>query len=675
MVDVLKTSGQRATLSKRSLEAGRPSWSWRSVGCAALCLPAVLLTGCPQQGAPVKAPAQKTAPALPATIGANAVNAQQPIANTEQSRKVQALMQQVDKSYNSGVQNYRSGRLDAARLDFDYAVDLMLTSGIDIKNDATLNEEFERTVNAVNALEMDALKQGNGFSPKTEETPLESAGDLTFPPDAALAARLSKELNTTSDLPLVINDTVAGYINGYANSSSFNAHMRRSLERAGRYRGYIQQVRKEEGVPQDLIYLAVAESGFQLQVVNASSGAGGMWQFMPTGAYGLARNGYFDERFDPEKSSRAYARYIKQLYNQFGDWYLAMAAYDWGPGNVQRAVMRTGYADYWELYRRNAMPRETRNYVPQILAAIIMAKNPTRYGLDRVMADSPIELETVPVDYAMDLRLVADVTGSTLANIVSLNPALLRLNTPSGIRYDLHIPKGTTADFNTRIAAIPVEKRASWRFHEVRTGESLDQVAQLFHVSAHDIRVANDLEDTDPVGEGDEIVVPLYSATTASTRHLQYTAQSGDSLITIADRFNVSTEELRSWNHLDTTAVDPGTTLYVSEPVRLPPAGRGHVRGRGRSYNAVRGRGHASRGRAGHGGSVAATRSSRGASRGSVMGRGSSRGAAAASRGSGSGTRGAASHSSSARTAGSLRSGSRTAAHAASSGSAKRRRR
>ncbi len=108
----------------------------------------------------------------------------------------------------------------------------------------------------------------------------------------------------------------------------------------------------------------------------ARSGAGGMWQFMPTGAYGLSRNGWFDERFDPEKSSRAYARYMKTLYNQFGDWYLAMAAYDWGPGNVQRAVMRTGYADFWELYRRNVLPGETKNYVPGIIAAIIMAKNP-----------------------------------------------------------------------------------------------------------------------------------------------------------------------------------------------------------------------------------------------------------------------------------------------------------
>ena len=250
----------------------------------------------------------------------------------------------------------------------------MLSSGLDIKADPVLNDEFERTVDAVNALEMDALKQGNGFSPKTEAAPIDVADELTFKTSPELTASLKSTLDVTSDLPLVINDEVAGYINAFANSATFKAHMVASLQRAGKYRERIQNVLKEEGVPQDLIYLAVAESGFQPQVVNASSGAGGMWQFMPTGAYGLQRNGYFDERFDPEKSSRAYARYIKSLYNQFGDWYLAMAGYDWGPGNVQRAVMRTGYADFWQLYRRNAMPKETKNYVPQILAAIIMAK-------------------------------------------------------------------------------------------------------------------------------------------------------------------------------------------------------------------------------------------------------------------------------------------------------------
>ncbi len=642
MVGVLRALGLVATSCVLSV---------RRVVVCACCVPFVLLAGCPDAGggaAAGKVPAAKTAPAMDAGNAAGlggarpapggptatamagqavALKPQEALAQQQEARRVQALTQQVDKSYASGVQNYRAGRLDAARLDFDFAVDLMLTSGVDIKGDAALSDEFERTVNAVNSLEMDALKQGNGFSPKAEETPAEALGDLTFPPaDAAQTAKLRGELNVQSDLPLVINETVAGYINAYANSPAFKAHMRKSLERAGRFRGFIQQVLKEEGVPQDLIYLAVAESGFQLQVVNPS-GAAGMWQFMPfQGAYGLERNGYFDERFDPEKSTRAYARYIKSLYKQFGDWNLAMAAYNWGPGNVQKAVMRTGYADFWELYRRNAMPRETKNYVPQILAAAIMVKNPARYGLENVVAEAPLVTDTVGVDYAMDLRLAADVTGTTLANIVYLNPALLRLSTPAGIHYDMHVPQGTKAEFESRIAAIPLEKRSSWRFHEVRAGESLEQVSQLFHVSSHEIRVANDLSDADPVGEGDELVVPVQGAGQPSTRPLQYTARAGDSLVTIADRFNVSTGELREWNHMGAGDVGSGDVLYVSEPVRLPPAGRGHVRRQGRSYAAARrgrgGRGGAVRGGSGRGGS------GRGAARGGAARMGSSRGAA-----------------------------------------------
>ena len=525
-----------------------------------------------------------TAPALPKTVGGdNAATAEQ-TANP----RVASLIAQVDKSYRSGVDNYRSGRLDAARLDFDYAVDLMLSSGIDIKADPVLNDEFERTVDAVNALEMDALKQGNGFSPKTEAAPIDVAEELTFKTSPELTASLKSTLDVTSDLPLVINDEVAGYINAFANSAAFKAHMVASLQRAGKYRDLIQTVLKEEGVPQDLIYLAVAESGFQPQAVNASSGAGGMWQFMPTGAYGLQRNGYFDERFDPEKSSRAYARYIKSLYNQFGDWYLAMAGYDWGPGNVQRAVMRTGYADFWQLYRRNAMPKETKNYVPQILAAIIMAKNPEKYGLNRYTPDQALQFDTVPVNYAMDLRLAADVTGTTLSNLVALNPALLRLSTPRDITYDLHIPAGTKAAFTDRIAAIPEDKRPSWRFHEVAAGETLPQVAQLFHVNEADILAANDRQNDSAIAEGDDLVIPV--AGSGGVHPLQYTPRRGDTLVTVADRFNVTTEDLRQWNHLRSAALPVGRKMYVAEPVRLASAGRGRRTASVHSKGSVSGR-------------------------------------------------------------------------------------
>ena len=339
----------------------------------------------------------------------------------------------------------------------------------------------------------------------------------------------------------------------------------------------MQKILAEEGVPQDLIYLAVAESGFQPQAMNAGSGAGGMWQFMPTGAYGLARNGFFDERFDPEKSSRAYARYIKSLYNQFGDWYLAMAAYDWGPGNIQKVVQRTGYADFWELYRRNAMPKETRAYVPQILAAVIMAKNPERYGLDKVTPDPPVLYDTVHTDYSIDMRLVADVTGAALSDLIALNPSMLRLVTPRDTGFDLHIPAGMKKLYEDRLKDIPEDRRASWRFHIVKLGETLDSIATSLHARASDIAATNGITAQDPMGVDDELVIPV-AAAGGGDSPLRYTPRRGDTLITVADRFNVTVEDLRRWNNLADGTLHAGHAMYVAEPVRLAPSAR--TRGR-----------------------------------------------------------------------------------------------
>jgi membrane-bound lytic murein transglycosylase D len=559
-----------------------------------LCAPLVLLAGCTGDnppagaaGAPSKTSVATTAPTLtqPAQNAAAGSSPQSTAqaSDAAQNARIQQLITTAEASYNSGVKNYQANRLDAARLDFDYAVDSMLSSGFDLQAEGPLADEFERLVNAINSLEMAALKQGNGLSPKIEEAPVDVATDTTFAPDPELVAKLKNELNITSDLPLVINDQVAGYIGVFSHSSSFRAHMAASLARAGKYRAMIQKILAEEGVPQDLIYLSVAESGFQPQALNARSGAGGMWQFMPyTGHdYGLERNGYFDERFDPEKSTRAYARYIKYLYTQFGDWYLAMAAFNWGPGAIQRAVQRTGYADFWELYRHNAMPAETRAYVPEILAAVIMAKNPAQYGLDHVVPDAPVLYDTVNVDYAIDLRLVADVTGSSVQEIAALNPALLRLTTPADMSFPLHIPAGTKDLYTDRLKDIPEDRRTTWRFHIVKPGETVASIAASLHARPEDIAQTNGITAADPMSVDDELVIPIqtYAAAAAPQR---YTMRRGDTLVTIADRFNISLDQLRRWNNLGVFPARPGRTLYVAEPVRLAPSMRAHGRGAGR---------------------------------------------------------------------------------------------
>ncbi len=496
-----------------------------------------------------------------------------------EQQRVRVLIEQVEAAYARGDADYRKGMLPEAKAEFDRAVDLMLTSGIDIRNNAQLQEEFDRIVDQVNGLEMEALMQGNGFVPKVEPTPAEVASDVTFAVDPNIVAKARADLATTkSDLPLVVNDYVAGFISFFANSQRGHNTLLHSFERSGHYRAMIQRVMAEEGVPQDLIYLAVAESGFQPRAMNGKSRAGGMWQFMPYGSYGLARTAFVDERFDPEKSTRAYARYMKFLYDQLGDWYLAMAAYDWGAGNVQRAVQKTGYADFWELYKRNNLPGETKNYVPEILAAIIIANNPKQYGFEDVTLDPPILTDTITVNYSVDLRLVSDLVGAPVDELMALNPSLLRLTTPPDTSFDLHLPAGTATLFNERIAMVPEANRISWRYHAVATGDTLASVAREFRVEPAELALANQLHASDSLEGVAALVVPVPPAAAPSAQTRLYTVRRGDTLVTIADRFGVSLNQLRRWNKVTGIKVEPGRRLRVAEPVVLRTASSGHRR-------------------------------------------------------------------------------------------------
>jgi membrane-bound lytic murein transglycosylase D len=542
---------------------------------------AMMLAGCvPETGVtkgPAKSP-QATAPVLKPseTTRAQAAAPAAPAA-TPATPEVQALIDAVEVAYQSGVSDYHAGKLQTAKADFDRAVDLMLNSNFDLRTQAQLRDEFDRVVDAVNTLEMEALKQGNGFAPKIEPAPVDIANDVTFPVDPTVKAQAIAELKTTqSDLPLVINDPVAGFISYF--SSKGRGTLMRSLERAGRYHAMISAVLAEEQVPQDLIYQAVAESGFQPQIVNGRSGAAGMWQFMPFGVYGLNRNGWYDERFDPEKSTHAYARYMKVLYAQLGDWYLAMAAYDWGPGNVQKAVERTGYADFWELYHRNALPQETKNYVPIIIAAAIMAKNPQQYGLQSLTPDPPLLTDTVTTNYSVDLRLVSDVIGTPVQEIADLNPSLLRMSTPADSPFELHLPAGSKDIFEKRIAEIPVDKRNQWRFHKVVAGETLETVARDYHVSASEIVFVNQLEPSDNLSSTDSLIIPVPPAPSSKSRLTLYKVEHGDTLVTVADRFNITVQQLRRWNHLSAAHLEPGRRLYVAEPAHVTRSSRSSKR-------------------------------------------------------------------------------------------------
>ena len=500
-----------------------------------------------------------------------------------EQQRVRILIEQVEAAYSRGEADYRKGQLPEAKTEFNRAIDLMLSSGIDIKNNPQLQDEFDHIVDQVNALEMEALKQGNGFAPTAEETPADVASDVTFTVDPNFVAKARADLATTkSDLPLVMNDYVAGFINFFANSQRGHNTLLHSFQRSGLYKGMIQRVLAEEGVPQDLIYQAVAESGFNPRAIGprtrSGGHAGGMWQFMPSPVYGLKRDLYVDERFDPEKSTRAYARYMKFLYDQLGDWYLAMAAYDHGAGNIQREVAKTGYGDFWELYKRRELPLETANYVPEILAAIIIANNPKQYGFDEITLAPPILTDTVTINYSIDLRLVSDLVGAPVDELMALNPSLLRLDTPPDANFDLHLPAGTATLFGERVELIPEAKRSAWRYHAVVAGDTLASVAREYRVETSAIETANQLHTGDSLDGVAALVVPVPPSLAPSTHTRLYTVRKGDTLVTIADRYGISLNQLRRWNKITGIKVEAGSRIRVAEPAEAPRPSSSHRR-------------------------------------------------------------------------------------------------
>jgi membrane-bound lytic murein transglycosylase D len=339
--------------------------------------------------------------------------------------------------------------------------------------------------------------------PQFDKAPLEDIAGMTFPVDPKIKDKVQIQMKTTaSALPLVVNDTVLGFINYF--SGKGRRTIEYGFERAGKYQPMISKILAEEGVPQELIHLAQAESGFLPRAVSRAA-AEGMWQFVKFrgNEYGLMQTAYSDDRLDPEKATRAAAHHLHDLYNEFHDWYLAIAAYNCGPGAIERAVERTGYADYWELRARHAIPNETSNYVPIILAMTIMEKNAPEYGLDHLNLESPLEYDTIRIDSTTNLALIGDALDAPMPEIQQLNPALLRGTAPSG--YDLRVPKGTAEQVESALAKVPSEIRAWARLHRVQYGESLTGLARSYSVSPAAIASLNGISQTTP---GDEIVIP-----------------------------------------------------------------------------------------------------------------------------------------------------------------------
>jgi len=482
------------------------------------------------------------------------------------------LVASVEKEYQEGLANYKAGQIDAAKQSFDRAFNALLESQLDIRSDDRLQKEFDRITEGVNQLNLADLAV-DSEAQKSEPAPIDETNGITPSADPSVKAKVQAEIKSThSDLPLMMNDQVAGYIGYFSNRG--RGVFERAYARSGRYHDMMVRILREEGVPQDLIYLAQAESGFQPTAVSRA-GARGIWQFMGSRAkgYGLQRSLWVDDRQDPEKSTRAAARHLRDLYAQFGDWYLAMAAYNSGPGTVQAAVRRTGYADFWELYRRNVLPKETRNYVPIILAVTIMTKNLSHYGFDDVSMNEPAGFDKVAINYPVNLRLVADCVGVTPSEIQQLNPSLLRLNTPKDGTFDLHLPAGTKEQYRAAIADIPTEMRPWWRYPTVHSGDTLASLARTYHTTARSIAQANHLEGTFLEGDA-RVIIPLASGkhsvddnATYARRITRYKVRRGDTVQTVAENFGISPQMIRRWNGLRGDSLRGRTVLALHLPV------------------------------------------------------------------------------------------------------------
>ncbi len=540
---------------------------------ASVAIPTPVAHVAAQEQAQVQKPAPPPETASPAPAQSTTANqASDPAAD---------LIERAEKEYQAGMANYQAGKDDEAKQNFDNALNALLGSNFDIRSDERLHAEFDKVVEGVNKLYPGGTADADSQQ-KSEPAPIDETNGLTPTADAGVKAKAQAEIkNTRSDLPLMMTDQVAGFITYF--SGRGRGGFERAFARSGRYHAMIVAALKEEGVPQDLIYLAQAESGFHPLAVSRA-GARGIWQFMASRGkgYGLHHNMWVDDRQDPEKSTRAAAHHLKDLYNQFGDWYLAMAAYNSGPGTVQAAVKRTGYADFWELYRRNVLPKETRNYVPIILAVTIMAKNPSQYGLDTVAMEHPADYDSIAIEYPVDLRLVAECVGTTASELQDLNPSLLRMTTPRDGQFELHLPAGTKDQYEAAIGPIPADMRLWWRYHRVQPGDTLAALARAYHTTAKSIVASNHLEGTElhtdaklviPVAPGKH---PTSDTSTYARRITRYKVHAGDTVETVAENFGVSAQMLRRWNGIHGDSLRGRKLLALHLPVS-PSAGESEV--------------------------------------------------------------------------------------------------
>ncbi|HEY0172831.1 MAG TPA: transglycosylase SLT domain-containing protein [Pyrinomonadaceae bacterium] len=522
--------------------------------------------------------------------------------------RVSKIIEEAEKHFRLGELNLKDHKRQAAREAFDKAVDIVLESGMDVRSNPRLQRYYLELVESVYRYEVpqgtpaqrpaaDAAafvavvqQQGGTQQPapaevgfveqKFEPSPLDDLRTLKLDKSeenvsAEDVAKLEIEIKNSLDFEFRPHPLVQGFINYYQGRG--RGTMESGLRRSGQYMTMARKIFREEGVPEDIVWLGQVESAWR-PTARSWAAASGLWQFIPgTGArFGLRQTAYVDERNSFEKATRASARYLKWLHNRFGNWELAMGAYNTGEGNVDRAISRAGQRDFWAIYPYIA--QETRNYVPNILAVILIAKNPEKYGFRNVQRMSPLAYDTVSVPSATNLSLVASLTDTSVDYIRSLNPELRRDMTPPGEAFLLRVPPKRGHQLVALLKRIPVDRRSQMaRVVQAAPGESLQAVAARAGTSEAALRQWNAGVD---LSKGGALVVPAggsairYTAKTyerpnstapAGAGLVNYTAKGGETVAQIAARYGASVAEVAKLN-----GVTPDAPLARGHLIRVP---------------------------------------------------------------------------------------------------------
>lgn len=556
----------------------------------------VLAGGCAARAVVVPAsfPITTVAESLPVPAVPVSAPAQQPDPAAE-------LIALSNEHFENGERELQLGHLDTARGEFNRAIEVLLESPLGAREEPNVREHFDRLVERISAYEVTALAQGDGFAEKKYEPAgideLLASPTFEVPaPTTETERRVAADLKTIlHDIDIPLNGRVLSFVQLF--TGRLKSFLEEGLSRSVQFLPMIQDVFRAEGLPLDLAYVPLVESAFKPSALSRAK-AKGMWQFMRGTALenGLQHDWYIDERAEPEKATLAAAKYLKTLHKTFdGDWLLALASYNGGPGRVQRAIKRSRHTDFWKLTATSRyLPRETRDYVPLILAAIIIARNPAQYGMQIVPVDSP-RYERVTLRDAVDLRRVAEWIGTPVQVIQELNPELRRWTTPiRATDYELKVPAGMAGMVQARLADTEPGDLAPLNWYTVRRGDTLRSVARKLKVSATDLAEANYRGVRSQVRAGERLVIPLAptvllaakpdnpppltesrpvdaAAATSSMPRVQarepdrltYRVRRGDTLSSIARVYRTTVASLKASNRLRSNAIQVGQRLTI----------------------------------------------------------------------------------------------------------------